>query len=198
MDIELAQAALPAAFTPTAAIGDYGADGLPAQHFGLAMRFAVSFSSGDGTVQSLGEWSACKGLRVEFRTETVKRGGEYGYEVKLPVQVAYGPVTLERAMNYRTSQRLQSWLAGLVQTWMDSGGGDGITTAPAGSVTITLLDMHQNVVASWTLNQAFPVSWSGPALDAKGSTVAIESLTLEHQGFLPPVGALPQSADAGL
>ena len=185
MSIELAQDALPAAFTPTAAFGDFGVADFTSRYFGLAMRFAVTFSSGDGT-QSLGEWSACKGLKVEFKSEAVKRGGEYGYEYKLPTQVTYGPVTLERAMEQSTSQQLQTWLGNLVQNWMNSADIEGVKSPPAGNVTIRLLDMHQNVVAGWTLRNAFPVSWSGPTLDAKGSTVAIESLTLEHQGFLPP------------
>jgi phage tail-like protein len=185
VSIEAAQVAVPAAFPPADASGSPGAAGFASRHFGLAMRFHVTFNSGDGDVQSLGEWSACKGLKVEFKTETVKRGGEYGYEYKLPVQVAYGPVTLERAMRQQTSQPLQTWLGHLVHKWMNSADPAVLKRPPAGNVTIALQDMHQNVVATWTLRHAFPVSWSGPALDAKGSTVAIESLTLEHQGFLP-------------
>jgi phage tail-like protein len=190
VSIELAQVALPAAFTSTAASGDSGVADFTSRYFGLAMRFAVTFTSEDGA-RPLGEWSACKGLKIEFKTETVKQGGQYGYEVKLPVQVAYGPVTLERAMEQSTSQQLQTWLGNLVQKWMNSAGPGSLKSPPAGNVTIRLQDMYQNVVASWTLRQAFPVSWSGPTLDARGSTVAIESLTLEHQGFLPP------SADPG-
>jgi phage tail-like protein len=178
------QVALPAALTPALTPAGTAGPAGHTSHFGLAMRFHVTFTSGDG-VQSLGEWSACKGLKVEFRTETVKQGGEYGYEYKLPVQVAYGPVTLERAMQQHTSRQLQTWLSNLVNNWMNSAETDGLNNPPAGDVAIELQDGHQNAVASWRLRNAFPVSWSGPALDAKGAAIAIESLTLEHQGFLP-------------
>ena len=154
--------------------------------FGLSMRFAVTFSSGDG-IDGLGEWSSCKGLKVDFKTEPVKLGGAYDYEVKLPAQVAYGPVVLERAMEKQSSRDLQAWLGRLVANWMNQA--DSGESPPMGTVDIVLQDVHQNEVASWSLRNAYPVSWSGPALDAKGSTIAIETLTLEHQGFLPTSAA---------
>lgn len=166
-----------------------GAD-FTSRSFGLAMRFAVTFVSGDGSgVTKLGEWSSCKGLKVEFKTEPVKLGGMYDHELKLPTQVAYGPVVLERAMEQKSSRDLQVWLGSLVTSWMRYGESKEFQD-PAGQVTIDLFDAHQKVVASWTLLHAYPVSWSGPTLDAKGNTVAIETLTLEHQGFLPPQPAL--------
>jgi phage tail-like protein len=142
------------------------------------------FSSGDG-IDKLGEWSSCKGLKVEFKTETVKSGGGYNGEVKLPAQVVYSPVVLERAMEQRYSQNLQAWLGRLVDKWMDYDG-TGQAPTPAGSVLIVLQDVLQKPVASWTLANAYPVSWSGPVLDAKQNAVAIETLTIEHGGFLSP------------
>ena len=154
------------------------------RYFGLSMRFTVVFSSGDG-IDRLGEWSSCKGLKVDFKTETVKTGGGYNGEVKLPAQVVYSPVVLERAMEQGSSQRLQAWLGRLADNWMNyDGTGDAPT--PSGTVQITLQDVHQNAVASWTLSNAYPVSWSGPVLDAKQNAVALETLTIEHYGFLPP------------
>jgi phage tail-like protein len=55
---------------------------------------------------------------------------------------------------------------------------------PRGTVAIDLQDVHQKVVASWKLRNAYPVSWSGPALDARQNAVAVETLTLDHEGFL--------------
>jgi phage tail-like protein len=171
---------VPSAYPPAA--GGAGVDGSTFRSFGLSMRFAVSFSSGDGIVQ-LGEWSSCKGLKVDFKSEAVKSGGRYDYEVKLPTQVTYSPVVLERAMERRSSQQLQNWLGKLVATWVNYA--DAGAAAPNGTLYIELHDVYQDVVAAWSLRNAYPVSWSGPTLDAKGSTVAIETLTLEHQGFLP-------------
>lgn len=152
--------------------------------FGLAMRFAVTFTGGDGKDPTrLGEWSTCKGLKVEFKTEAVKQGGMYDHEVKLPTQVTYGQVVLERAMELKSSQDLQAWLGRLVKSWANHDASR--YPYPLGTATIVLYDASHRTVASWTLQNAYPVSWSGPTLDAKGNTVAIETLTLEHQGFLP-------------
>ena len=153
------------------------------RYYGLSMRFTVTFSSGAG-IDRLGEWSSCKGLKVDFRTEAIRVGGDYNGEVKLPVQVAYAPVVLERAMERQSSQALQAWLGKLVTTWMHYDPANA--GPPAGTVEIALQDVHQNVVAEWSLRNAYPVSWSGPVMDAKQNAVAIETLTLEHEGFLPP------------
>jgi phage tail-like protein len=173
------------AFSAASAAGAAGGDPT-VRSFGLSMRFAVTFSSGDG-IDRLGEWASCKGLKVDFKTEPVKLGGEYDYEVKLPVQVSYGPVVLERALEKGPSQNLQAWLGRLVANWMNQS--DSGDDPPMGTLDIVLQDVHQNEVASWSLRNAYPVSWSGPALDAKGSSIAIETLTLEHQGFLPTSGS---------
>jgi phage tail-like protein len=158
------------------------------QRLGLAMRFEVSFDSGDGTIVQLGNWSSCKGLKVDFKSETVTYGGEYHGEVKLPTQVTYSQVVLERAMEQGTSQKLQTWLGSLVANWV-SYDEDGFSMPPTGSVQIVLFDVYQKPVATWVLENAYPVSWSGPDLDAKANAVAIEKLTLEHQGFLPSPAA---------
>lgn len=162
------------------------------RRFGLSMRFKVTFSNGTG-VDGLGEWASCKGLKVDFKTETVKQGGNYNGETKLPTDVVYSPVVLERAMELQSSQNLQAWLGRLVRTWV-SYDGMGNPSPPSGIVHIVLHDVYQNAVASWTLNGAYPASWSGPTLDAKQNSVALETLTIEHSGFLPPRPAEPLGA----
>lgn len=154
---------------------------------GLSMRFVVLFSNGDG-IDKLGAWSACKGLKVDFNTEVVKYGGDYNGEVKLPTVVKYSPVVLERAMDQKNSADLQKWLGKLVNSWMNYA--ENGKSPPMGTVSITLQDVYQNAVASWHLQGAYPASWTGPDLDAKSNAVAIEKLTLEHQGFLPPSSGL--------
>jgi phage tail-like protein len=160
------------------------------KRFGLSMRFAVTFNPTTGKGTPLGDWASCKGLKVEFKTETVKRGGLYNGEVKLPTEVTYGQVVLERAMEQGPSRQLQSWLGGLVANWMNYAE-TGNSRPPAGELTIVLQDVYLDPVASWTLHGAYPVSWSGPVLDAKQNAVAIETLTIEHQGFLPVPPPLP-------
>jgi phage tail-like protein len=158
------------------------------RRFGLSMRFTVSFTSADG-IDALGEWSSCTGLKVKFGTETVKQGGDYDYEVKLPTQISYEPVVLMRAMEPRSSLELQAWLGRLATIWANYG--VLLSPPPLGVVDIVLQDVYLDKVASWSLRNAFPTSWAGPALDAMKSGIAYETLTFEHQGFLPPAAPIP-------
>jgi phage tail-like protein len=159
------------------------------ERYGLSMRFKVTVSDGS-RIRDLGDWSSCKGLRVDFKTETIRIGGEYNGEVRLPGQATYAPVVLERAMEERSSGLLRAWLRELADTWMNHREG---AEPPKGSVVISLQDAFHHVVASWTLENAYPVSWSGPVMDAKQSAVAVEALTFEHEGFLPNTAAAPSA-----
>lgn len=183
---QLAQSLAPAAGTAgsTAMSAARGyASSTAFRYFGLSMRFVVKFNAHDGS-QSLGEWASCKGLKVDFKTETVKVGGDVGGERKLPAAISYSPIVLERAMELNSSYALQLWLAKMVSSWVDYDGRSNPRSG--GTVDVTLNDVHGKAVAKWVLQNAYPVSWSGPALDAKQNAVALETLVLEHDGFLPP------------
>ncbi len=51
-------------------------------------------------------------------------------------------------------------------------------------VTIQLLDEQHNPVVTWTLRNAFPSRLDYAPLVAQGSEVAVESLTLVHEGLI--------------
>ena len=51
------------------------------------------------------------------------------------------------------------------------------------NVTITLLDEQRQAVYRWLLRNAWPVKIEGPALNASGNEVAIETLELAHEGL---------------
>lgn len=145
--------------------------------YGLAMRFAVEV--GD---LSLGNWHSCKGLKVSLEYETVKQGGDYVEEVHLPNRVKYEPITLERAVLAQESRDVQAWLTNYIRWWKaypTSGQLPRTTTA-----TIVLLDYQLCEVRKWKLDGVFPKSWSGPSLAANDNKVALETLVLEHSGFL--------------
>ena len=50
-------------------------------------------------------------------------------------------------------------------------------------VLIKLLDEVHQPVMTWKVRNAFPVKYTGPALIAKSSEVAIETLELAHEGI---------------
>ena len=147
--------------------------------FGLAMRFQVTVDD----LTDLGLWQSCAGLKVELKYKAVEQGGQYTQVTQLPDKLAYGPVTLERAVEARSSTQVQAWLAQYVQGWRVYPRSPG-AIPPSTNVTIRLLDYQLLPVMTWTLQYARPSKWELTTLSAKDSKVAIEVLSFEHEGFL--------------
>jgi phage tail-like protein len=145
-----------------------------ATFLGLTTRFLVVIDD-----INLGGWSRCQGLSVEFHPEFQAEGGNYGYKTILPGRVDYPKVTLERPMNGQDSGRVQGWLRMKANIWAPAANSGGGSTAE-----ITLLDSHYQPVTKWSLRNAYPDSWKGPDLDAMTGGIAMEKLTLVHEGFL--------------
>jgi len=145
--------------------------------YGLAMRFQVEVDGLD-----LGSWSTCDKLKVELKSKKVTSGGDYSTQRILPDHVEYDNITLERAVHPTESMTVKRWLEGRVKDWMNWNGSGNIYAG--GTAKIILLGAQGTEVMSWNLTGVYPVSWSGPSLDATQSKVAIEALELAHQGFL--------------
>lgn len=154
----------------------------PFRNLGLAMRFKVNVI-GLGEGLNLGHWTSCEGLKVEFKYEPVRAGGDYSHTQVLPQYVSYSPITLKRAIEKPYSETVEMWLRQVAAQWQ----GACDISAIGKTVTIDLLDVYQdpdNPAYSWELINAFPIAWSGPSLSAKSGEIATETLVLEHDGFL--------------
>ena len=156
-----------------------GASSSTSLPYGLAMRFSVTI---DG--RNLGDWSACKGLKVELKVTPVRSGGDYSTEQILPDHVHYPNITLERAVHPTDSKTVKTWLEEVVSEWMNYDGSG--TPYAGGTAEIKLLGVQGTEVMSWDLTGVYPVAWSGPSLIATDNKVAIETLELAHRGFLDP------------
>jgi phage tail-like protein len=155
------------------------------RHLGLAMRFKVEVSDLGLPGMDLGNWTACEGLKVDFKYDSIRSGGDYATSHILPQVIVFGPVTLRRAVESPYSKTVQLWLSRVAAQWQAGTGEPNLGT----TVTITMFDVYQNPeapAASWQLQNAFPVSWAGPSMSAKGGEIAMETLVLEHDGFLEP------------
>ena len=135
---------------------------------GLTCRFAVKV---DG--MELGGWASCTGLRVDFKLKEILEGGTNGHTCYVPDRISYPRVTLSRAMTADDSPKVAQWLA----TYVDRESG--------GTAEITLNDARGTRIASWTLHNVLPASWRGPDLVGQSDKVAMETLELVHEGFLP-------------
>ena len=142
---------------------------------GMSMRFKVVVDDID-----LGGWATCAGLQVDFTTGCSTRAPTTSTSTMLPERVTYKTIVLSRAMTQQDSAQVQGWLA----TWSRSG-----TTPPRRATTRPVppgspARRECPEVVSWSLRNVYPVRWSGPDLNARGTEVAFEALELVHEGFL--------------
>lgn len=141
---------------------------------GLSNRFGVTI---DGT--DLGRWGKCHGLAVDFKPDMRTQGGVYDTKTILPGQMSYQDIQLERAVNAADTVKVQAWLSKMVRDWVYAG-----NAGTGGAAVITLYSPTGDPVVAWTLRNVFPSKWEGPKMDAATSGIALESLTLVHEGFL--------------
>ena len=134
----------------------------------VGVAFAVKIDDNE-----LGAFNSCDGLGCELVIEQREEGGNNGFVWQLPTRVKYGNVKLSRPVG-RDSAKLTAWLASFA------------TGVKRQTATISAMTNDGEVVASWSLDGAIPVRWSGPQLSLDSPKVATETLELAHHGFLPP------------
>jgi phage tail-like protein len=133
----------------------------------LSLRFTVNI---DG-YGSLGSWSKCEGLAVEYEVFEYAEGGRNDYVHRLPGRRKYPNVKLSRPLD-KDSPTVVRWVSGMV------------SKVERQNAEVIVLDANNQVVCRWNLTGVCPVKWTGPTLDTGGNQVAIESLELAHNGFL--------------
>ncbi len=133
----------------------------------LSPRFTVSI---DG-YGSLGSWTKCEGLSVEYEVFEYQEGGRNDYVHRLPGRRKYPNVKLTRPLD-KDSQTVVKWVSGM------------LTSVKRQHAEIAVLDGDGKVVCRWNLEGVCPVKWTGPTLDSGGNQVANETLELAHNGFI--------------
>ncbi len=121
-------------------------------------------------------FSECSGLEIATDVFEYQEGGLNEYAHKLPGRTRLSNVTLKRG--FATSNELYNWYLEMEQDLLT---GKSITRK---QVTITLYSTaKQEESVRWTLNDAFPVKWVGPAFKAGEAATAIETLEFAHHGI---------------
>jgi phage tail-like protein len=133
----------------------------------LSPRFTVSIDD----YGSLGSWTKCEGLAVEYEVFEYQEGGANDHVHRLPGRRKYPNVKLTRPLD-RDSKTVVEWVSGMVSRVKRHG------------AEIAVLDGNGEVVCRWHLEGVCPVRWTGPTLDSAGNQVASETLELAHNGFL--------------
>ena len=111
----------------------------------------------------------CTGLDTR-QTPVEYREGKDAHTVrKLPGLVTYTNITLRWGMSDDT--QLWDWRKKAM---------DGKIERKNGS--IVLIDEDGTEKTRWNFREAWPVTWSGPSLNATSNDVAIEALEIAHEG----------------
>ncbi|MDT4917764.1 MAG: hypothetical protein QOI15_2878 [Pseudonocardiales bacterium] len=138
---------------------------------GLANRFHVTVDQGNW---NLGSWQKCEGLDVTWDMPDYRAGDDGNMRWFFPGNTKYKPIKLIRAAAAGDSDTVRKWLNTNAWTQADSRGG----------IHIVLYDSNGDQITFWDLKAALPKAWSINAMDAGASQVAIETLEIDHQGWL--------------
>jgi phage tail-like protein len=131
------------------------------------LRFRVSL--GDISGKSIGWFTECSGLQVEWELFSYDEGGLNDYSHKFRGRAKHQNLVLKRGVTYEDA--LLVWF----QQCNDH--------AERKDITVELLGPDGKPVRSWQFMAAFPVKWQGPALNAGSGNAASETLEIAHHGF---------------
>lgn len=123
----------------------------------------------DGIAQA--SFAECSGLGSTTEIVEYREGGDNTTVSKLPGKTTFSDITLKRGLT--TSTDLWKWRQKIVEGDVDRRSG-----------AIVVFDVaNQKEVARWSFSNAWPTRWEGPAFNAKGNDVAIETFVLAHEGI---------------
>jgi len=90
--------------------------------------------------------------------------------VKLPGQTKHSNLSLKRG--YTNDKQLYTWFEDVMT---------GRTEKIRRHIAVIQIDMNGKEVFRWNLYNAFPVKYTGPAFNAKGNDLSIETLEVAYE-----------------
>jgi phage tail-like protein len=131
-----------------------------------------------GTALGDGAFQECTGLEVDLDVQEYYEGGRNDGVVRRVGRAKYQNIVLKRGMFYGDSggvnQALWNWLQGVASGQRPVSRYDG---------RIQVMSVAKTVAATWTFDRGLPAKIRGPELNAKTGEVAIEELTIAHEGL---------------
>ncbi|WP_413935793.1 phage tail protein [Nitrospira sp. BLG_1] len=127
-------------------------------------------------VNPLAGFSECTGLEMTLETEDYEEGGNNGTVLKFPKRAKWGEITLKKGITKKTD--LFDWYYGFTQ---------GVTKRKDG-VIILMNEKHEPHTV-WKFRRGLPIKYVAPQLNAQQNNVAIETLTIAHEGITLMGGA---------
>ncbi len=120
----------------------------------------------DGITQA--GFQECGGLDSSTGSIDYREGNDALHARKVPGMNTFSPISLKRGIT--DSDELWKWRKTVA---------DGKAERRNGSVV--LLDEKGEAKLRWSFRNAWPSKWTGPAFNASGNAIAIESLEITHE-----------------
>ena len=150
---------------------------------GLAttFNFRITLNRSDGSSRPLGDggFQECTGLDIEMDVQELIEGGRNDCTVRLVGRGKFSNIVLKRGMLFpddgTVNSELWGWLQGILS---------GVRPVARYNGIIEVLSPDRNdTVATWTFDRGLPSKIAGPQLNAKTGEIAIEELTIAHEGL---------------
>ena len=134
----------------------------------IAARFKLDVQGITG-----GHFTSCSGFSNTSEIITHKASGDEGeVHQKLPGTLTWSEITMERGMTDDMS--LCAWREQVINGQIDDARKDG---------SIVMQNAAGEETARWSFTKAWPSAWTGPDVGADNQSVAIESITIAHEGL---------------
>lgn len=122
----------------------------------------------DGIAQAA--FQECSGLDSTTDPVEYREGGDNATVRKLPGKTTYSDISLKWGIT--DSDEMWLWRKKVVTGRIERKNG-----------SIILLDAEGAEKIRWNFMNAWPSKWEGPSFDAKANDIAIETLTITHEGL---------------
>lgn len=112
------------------------------------------------------------GLNIDVQPIDYREGSYLDYQVtKMPGIPKFNDITLKRGI-MKADNELYQWLTTIKLNQVDRR-----------DITISLLNEDHDPIIIWNVEQAWPCKLEGPSLKSTGNEVAIEGVTICHEGL---------------
>ena len=134
----------------------------------------IAFSTAG--LSNVAAFSEVSGLEMSMEVEEHAVGGINDAVLKFPGRIKWANLVMKRGVLARRDPLDNSDLWTWYQGYLDGNGvrKDGI---------IVLMDEEHKPKVTWSFRRGLPLRWSGPAMNAAQSQVAIESIEIAHEGL---------------
>jgi phage tail-like protein len=176
-----------AAFSASASLsfgfggGAGGGDGGSPGGFAGTYNFRITLNRSDGSSPPLGDggFQECNGLQIEMDVQELQEGGRNDGVVKQVGRGKYTSIVLKRGMLFPDGGTVVNELWGWIQDVLS-----GVRPVARYDGVIEVLSPDGNdTVATWVFDRGLPSKIMGPQLNAKTGDIAIEELTIAHEGL---------------